>query len=96
MIFLRKKNIFAFLVKYRKCQIWQKLSFWHILAVWQIDIFLTWTENKKMIFSQNNHFLFTEKSILMTRKVSCSNNLNLFWQILLLRPKVKDFETWVF
>ena len=41
-------------------------------------------------------FLFTKQSILMAQKISCSNNPNLFWQILLLRPRVKDFETWVF
>ena len=32
----------------------------------------------------------------MAVKISYSNNPNLFWQILLLRPIVKDFETWVF
>ena len=68
----------------------------HFCHFGPVTFFLIWSGTKKWIFSQNNHFLFAEQSILMARNISCSNNSNLFWQILLLRPKVKDFETWGF
>ena len=40
------------------------------LPLWPSDIFLTWSENKKWFFSQNNHFLFTKQSILMAGKLA--------------------------
>ena len=47
---------------------------------------------QKVIFSTKNHFLFTVLPLLVAGKISCSITQKLFWQILLLRPKVEDFE----
>ena len=50
----------------------------------------------KINFFLRNHFLFSEQSILMGRKGGDSNNPKRFWHILLLRPDVGDFKTWIF
>ena len=94
--FLVKKSLLIFWLSKTNANFNLNWVFGPFLPLWPSDIFLTWSENKKWFFSQNNHFLFTEQSIFMAGKISCSNNPNLFWQILLLRPTVEDFETWVF
>ena len=43
---------------------------WSINIFRPSDIFLSWSENKKWFFSQNNHFLFTKQSILMVGKLA--------------------------
>lgn len=61
---------------------------------WQYDPDLV--RKQKAFFSQKNHFLFSEQTILMDRKGGDSNNPKHFWHILLLRPDVGDSKTWIF
>ena len=61
-----------------------------------LPITMVCSENKKWFFSQKNHFLFTERAILVSRKGRSSNNPKRFWYILLLCPDVGDFKTWLF
>ena len=72
------------------------LSFWPFSAKWPRCIFRTWSENKKWFFSQEYHFSFSDWSILVSRRRCYSNNPKCFWNILLLRPRVKHFKTWFF
>ena len=64
-------------------RIWFLVHFRHSGSV---TVSCMWTENKKWLFSQKNHSLFSEQTILMGRKESDSNNPKPFWHILLLRP----------
>ena len=66
---------------------------------WQYDpvtFFRLGQKTKSDFFSQKNHFLFSEQTILMGRKGGDSNNPKRFWHILLFRPDVGDFKTWIF
>ena len=51
---------------------------------------------KKWFFSEMDHFLFTEQANLVVRKIGYSTTPKCFWNILLLRSDVKDFQTWLF
>ena len=67
----------------------------HFLLYDTVTFFILGQKTKE-IFSQKNHFLFSEQTILMGRKGGDSNNPKCFWHILLLRPDVGDFKTWIF
>ena len=96
VIFFSKKITFCFLAMSKNAIFSPNWVFGPFLLLWPSDIFLTWSENKKWFFSQKNHFLFSEQTILMGRKGGNSNNPKRFWHILLLRPDVGDFKTWIF
>ena len=46
-------------------------------------------------FSKNNHFLFTERLVLVAGRMGCSTNPKLLWKILLLRHIVGYFHSWL-
>ena len=68
LIFLWKNWFCFFLVKVKKCHFCWNWVFGPFLAIWFSDIFLTWLENKKLFFSQKNHFSFSERPVLVARK----------------------------
>ena len=68
--FFHKKITFCFIARSKQAIFSPNCVFGPFLAFWLRDIFLTWSENKKWFFSQNNHFLFTKQSILMAGKLA--------------------------
>ena len=53
-------------------------------------------KTKSDFFLQKDLFSFSEQVVLVVRKIGCSNNPKLLWKILLLRPTVGDFHSWLF
>ena len=53
-------------------------------------------DKKYLFFPQKYHFSFTERPDLVAGKIGYSNNPKLLWKILLLRPTVGDFHSWLF
>ena len=96
VIFFAKKSLFVYWPRRKNANFQQNWVFGPFLAIWLSDIFCIWSENKKWFFSQKNHFLFTEQPFLMAGKIGCIANPKLLWNILLLRPDVEDFKTWLF
>ena len=96
LIFLWKNWFCFFLVKVKKCYFCWNWVFGPFLAIWFSDIFLTWLENKKWFFSQKNHFLFSERPVLVGLKMGYSNIPKLLWIFMLLRPNVQDFHLSLF
>ena len=70
VIFFTKKSLSLFWPCQKNAILSPNWFFGPFLPLWPSDIFLTWSENKKWFFSQNNHFLFTEQSIFMARKLA--------------------------
>ena len=81
VIFFAKKNsLFVYWPRQKNANSQQNWVFGPFLAIWLSDIFWSWSENKKWFF----------------HKIGCINNPKLLWNILLLRPDVEDFKTWLF
>ena len=94
--FFHKQVLFDYWPCQKNVKFSQNWVFGPFLAIWLNDIFLTWPENKKWFFSQKDHFSFTDRSNLVVGKIGCSTTPNCFWNILLLRSDVEDFQTWFF
>ena len=96
VIFFKKNLIFSLTAKSKKCHFLDDNEF--LAHFWQYDpvTFFRLRQKTKWFFSQKNHFLFSEQTILMGRKGGDSNNPKHFWHNLLLRPDLGDFKTWNF
>ena len=94
--FFHKKITFCFLAISKNPIFSPNWVFGPFLPLWSSDIFLSWSENKKWFFSQNNHFLFTEQVDSVAGKMCYSNTPKSIWKILLLRPTIRDFHSWFF
>ena len=94
--FFHKKITFCLMTMSKKSHVWPKLSFWPIIGNLTQWHFCDLARKQKVIFSQKNHFLFTEQHDLVVRKISSSTISKLLWKILLLRPTVGDFHLWLF
>ena len=95
VLFTKKKH-FLITGCIKNAKFSQNWVFGPFLAIWLNDIFLTWPENKKWFFSQKDHFSFTDWFNLVVGKIGCSTTPNCFWNILLLRSDVEDFQMWFF
>ena len=100
---LCQKITFDLQNKSEKCKCWVIIFlviFWSFfgpfLELWSDDLFWQGQKTKSDFFGQKNHFWFYEQPYLTTRNIGCSNTSNTFLGILLLRPNVGDFKTWIF
>jgi len=95
VIFFHKNMIFSLIAKSKKMPFLDDNEF--LAHFWQYEpvTFFRLGQKTKWFFSQKNHFLFSEQTILMGRKGGNSNNSKRFWHILLLCPDVGDFKTWI-
>ena len=85
VIFFVTKLPLVLWLKWKHSTFSWKWVFGSFLAIWS-DILWLGQKTKKDFFSHKNRFLFSERPVFVCRKMSCSSNPKLVWNILILRP----------